>query len=136
MGLVDRSTLHFVAVLLGACLLFAGAGGFFALHDQDWKYSYDRAEDSSPDNEGSVEYYAELSPEERKRVDRAIAGETLRFETEQPVPPAVVRKDETYHVFDRFTVFDFTARGTYSTLAALIAGIALMTEGARRDVRS
>ncbi|WP_255149765.1 hypothetical protein [Halorarius halobius] len=131
----DRSSLYFAMVFVGACVMFAGAGGFLALHDQDWKYSYDCAEDAFPQNEGNVVYYDTLSPEERQSVDSALDGETLYFETEEPVPPTVVKKNGTFHVFDRFTVFDYYSEGTYGPIAVALVGMTLIVDGARRDVR-
>lgn len=135
MALVDRSSLHFAMVFVGACVMFAGVGGFFALHDQDWKYSYDRSQDAFPGNEGNVVYYSTLSADEQASVDRALDGETLYFETEEPTPPTVVKKNGTYHVFNRFTVFDYHHRGTYGPIGVVVLGLALMADGARRDVR-
>lgn len=136
MSLIDRSTLHFVGVFLGMCVVMAGVGGFLALHDEDWKYSYDRAEDRYPRNEGSVEYYEQLSPEKQQTVDRAMDGERFTFETEKGVPPAIVKKNGTYHVFNRHTAFDFLHPTTGGSVLVSLTGGAMVVLSARADVRN
>lgn len=132
---VNDSTKHFVLFFLGACIMLAGAGGFFALQDQDWHYTFDGTEEESPRHEGNVHYYGTLSAEQREIVDRAIDGEQVTFETAEPVPPAVVRKNDTYYVFDRFTAFDFGDLGTSAPVLVGLGGVAIMGAAARRDVR-
>ena len=135
MSLIDRSTLHFVGVFLGMCLVLAGIGGFLALHDEDWRYSYDRAEDRYPRNEGTVEYYEQLSPEKQQTVDRAMDGERFTFETEDPVPPAIVKKNGTYYVFNRHTVFDFLHPQTGGSVLVSLAGGVVVVGSVRADIR-
>lgn len=135
MSLISRSTLHFLGVFVGMCVVMAGVGGFLALHDEDWQYSYDRAEDQYPRNEGNTNFYDQLPPEQRTTVDRAMAGETITFETEEGVPPAVVKRNGTYHVFNRHTVFDFLDPGTGLSALVALSGGGLVVLSARADVK-
>jgi hypothetical protein len=135
-SLIDRSTLHFLGVFLGMSVVLAGVAGFFALHDTDWRYSYDRPEQQwEGDHTTGTSYYDQLSSDEQRVVDRAIGGETFRFETEDPVPPKVVKKNGTYHVFDRHTVFDFLDPGTSGPALVSLAGGAVVVLSVRADVR-
>lgn len=133
---VSDSTKHFALFLVGACVMLAGAGAFFGLHDQDWNYAFDRAEEEYPRNEGDLGYYEDLPPEQREIVDRAIDGERVTFEDDGSIPPGVVRKDDTYYVFDTFTTMDFGHPGTTGPILVGLAGTAVVVDAARRDVRN
>lgn len=135
MSLIDRSTLHFLGVFIGLCVVMAGVGGFFALHDQDWRYSYDHSEDDWEGQQTGTAYYDQLAPEQRRIVDRAMAGETFTFETAEPVPPATIKQNGTYHVFNRHTVFDFLHPGTGGPILVSLAGLGLVVVSARADIR-
>ncbi|WP_255196091.1 hypothetical protein [Halorarius litoreus] len=136
MSLISRSTLHFVGVFLGMCVVMAGTMGFLAFHDTDWNYNYDHNEgDTYPRTAGTVEYYEQLSPEKQRIVDRAMAGERFTFETEEPVPPAVVKRNGSYHIFNRFTSFDFFDPGTGVPALLSLGGVALVAVSARADLR-
>lgn len=134
--MLDRSTLHFVMLFVGICVAFVGVGGWFALHDTDYGYSYDRASDTFPQHaDGTTEYYDQLEANQRAAVDRAMAGETLRYETEEDVPPAVVRKNETYHAFDKWAYFDWLNPVTLGPTLVGLLGVGITVEAARRDIR-
>lgn len=133
---VSDSTKHFALFMLGACVMLAGAAAFFGLHDQDWNYTFDRAEEEFPHNEGNVVFYDTLPPEERETVDRAIDGERVTFEDGGRVPPTVVKKNGTYYVFNRFTTMDFNNPGTTVPILVGLTGTAVVVDAARRDVRS
>lgn len=136
MSLVSRSTLYFAGVFVGLCVAMAGVGGFLALHDEDWRYAHDRTEELAPQNEGPIDYYDRLPPEQQATVDRAIEGERFTFETREGVPPAIVKKNDTYHVFNKHTVFDFTHPGTGLPVFVSFVGGALVVLSARADVRN
>lgn len=133
---VSDSTKHFALFVLGACVMLAGAGAFFGLHDQDWNYTFDRAEEAFPHNEGNVVFYDTLPPEQREIVDRAIDGERVTFEDDRGIPPSVVKKNGTYYVFDRFSTMDFWDPGTTGPILVGLTGMAVVVDAARRDVRS
>lgn len=125
---------HFLLLYLGALVMLAGVLGFFAMHDQDWKYSFDRQQDHAPQHAGSVHAYEALPAEKQAVVDDAIRGEVFQFETAEPVPPAVVKQGDTYFVFSRFTVFDWFNPGTSAPILTGLGGFGLMVEAARRDL--
>lgn len=131
---LSTSSARFLLLYLGAIVMLASVLGFFAMHDQDWKYSLDRQQDHAPQHSGSVHAYEALPEEQRAVVDRAIGGEVVQFDTEEPVPPSVVKYGDTYFVFERFTVFDWFYHGTFGPLLTGLGGFGLMVEVARRDL--
>lgn len=130
---ISASFRHFLLLYLGALVMLASVLGFFAMHDQDWKYSLDRQQDHAPQHAGSVHAYEALPAEQQAVVDAAIRGEVFQFETAEPVPPSVVRYGDTYFVFKRFTVFDWFHDGTFGPILTGLGGFGLMVEAARRD---
>lgn len=135
MSLIDRSTLHFIGVFLGMSVLLAGVGGFLALHDEDWRYSYDHSSEVWEDRNTGTAYYDQLPPEKQRTVDRAMDGETFTFETEEPVPPGVVKRNGTYYVFNRYTVFDFLNPPTGGSVLVSLLGFGLTVVSVRADIR-
>jgi hypothetical protein len=132
---MTTSTLNFVTFFLGICVALAGAGGWLALHDMDYTYSYDHASDTYPQYaDGKTAYYEELSQSQRAQVDDAIAGERFRFEEKGDAPPTVVKKGDTYHIFHLAGSFDWLDRGTYAPTLVGLAGVGLVVWTARRDM--
>lgn len=125
---------HFLLLYVGAIVMLAGVLGFFAMHDQDWKYSFDEQRDWAPRHAGSVAAYEALPEKDQTIVDGAIGGKVYTFETREPVPPAVVKYDDTYFIFKQFTVFDWAKPGTFGPVLTGVVGFGMMVEAARRDL--
>lgn len=131
---MSSSPLDFAALLLGVCVLLAGVGGWLAFADRDYQYAYQRSSDTYPQHAGHLGYYESLSPEQQQIVDRALAGEAPRTEEGTQMPPEVVKKDGTYHVFRRYSYFDWTNLRTGGTALVGLVGFALMAGAMYRDV--
>ncbi|WP_254544148.1 hypothetical protein [Halomarina pelagica] len=133
---VPARTRRFALFFLAVCVLFAGAGTWFATHDKDYTYTFDRAEEEVPRYEGNVEYYDGLTPEQRRAVDAAVEGEVQRFEHREEVPGTVVRKGETYYVFEMTARFDYANPGTFVPMLVGLSGLGLIVLTIRRDIVS
>ena len=127
---------NFLLLFVGIVLLLAGVAGLIGFHDVDYHYDYQRSADEPPPRQ-SVEYYTVLTDEQKRMVDAAIAGEqrTWVFQSSEPIPQTeVIRKGDTYYVFDAYTTFDWTDRRTFVPALIALFGLALDIIAIRRDI--
>lgn len=132
---MDSSWKHFVLLFLGASIMLAGVGAWFALADKDYQYRFVRSEERQPQHEGPLGYYDSLSPEERAIVDRAMAGETPRVENGENLPPEVIKRDGTYLVFSGYSHYDWTDPRTLGPTGVGLLGLGMVVLAVRSDVR-
>lgn len=127
---------NFIVAYLAVFLIFGGAVGFFGFHDKVYHYDYRTAQDSPPQRM-SVDVYEGLSPEKQQIVDDAIAGERVMVivDDEADIPRApVIRKDGTYHVFNRYATFDWLDQNTLAPMGVFGIGVLLAVFAIKRDV--
>lgn len=132
---MDSSWKRFVLLFLGASIMLAGVGTWFALADEDYQYRFVRSEERYPQHEGNLGYYDSLSPEERAVVDRAMAGETPRLESRANLPPNVVERDGEYLVFRGYSHYDWTNPRTLGPTGVGLLGLGMVVLAVRSDVR-
>jgi hypothetical protein len=142
-----RSTLHFLLVLLGVCLLLAGTVMGVGLRDYDHHYAFEETSETIPDdwNEATnpmqgAEYdeqyapYDELDDRERRIFEAAVEdGKRYTFQSQAQLPPTLVEKDGTYYVFAYTRSFDWTDPGMAGATLTLFGGFWLAFEGIRRE---
>lgn len=132
---MSSSWKQFALLVLGVCVMFAGAGGWFALADKDYQYRYVTTEDRFPQHEGDLGYYDSLTSEERAVVDRAMSGEVPRLESRRNLPPDVIKRDGSFLVFRGYSHFDWTNPRTFGSMGVGLLGFAMIVLAVRGDVR-
>ena len=125
----------FVLLFVGTCVALGGAAGFVVAADYDHHYHYSESLTESPPGAYSVPY-DELSPENRRTVDRAVEGYRFTFEEESQVPPQIVRKDGEYLRFVYTRTFDWTDPRTFGPAGLAVTGLAMAVHAVRLDIRS
>lgn len=131
----SRSTGYFLMLFLGACVMFAGGATWFVFADMDYHFEFSETQEEAPRYE-QVEYYEELSPEERELFHGAVDdGESFSLEEKDQVPGSVIRKEGTYYVFDTYGYYDWLDPWTGGSAFLGIAGLVLMADAARRDIK-
>jgi len=133
---MDSSWTQFVLLLLGVSVMFAGAGGWFALADRDYQYRYVGTEDRFPQHEGNLGYYDSLSPEERTVVDRAMNGETPRLESRSNLPAEVIKRDGEYLVFRGYAYYDWVNPRTFGPTGVGLLGLGMVVLAVRGDIEN
>jgi hypothetical protein len=132
---VPRSTLYFLVLFVGASVMFAGIGSWFAMSDKDYHFSFSETVEDPPRQE-SIEYYEELSEEERGIFHAAVDdGESFSFEEREEIPGAVIRYEGTYYVFDTYGYFDWLNPSTGGPALLGFLGLVIMADAARRDIK-
>jgi hypothetical protein len=138
---VSRSTLYFVVLFVGACIMMASAATWFVFADKDYSFQYSHASDDPPPSEygGKVGYYNQLSPEQREMFHEAVEeGKTFRVEDKSKIPQAeAIYRDSTdkYYYFDRYAYYDWLDPMTGGLALSGLFGLGLMIDAARRDFR-
>ena len=142
-----RSTLHFLLMFFGVCILLAGAIMWVGLRDYDHHYAFEGEYDQMPDKwndknspSARAEYdekyasFQELSERQRGMFEQAVdRGEQFTFQSQGEVPPTLIRKGETYYMFTYHKTFDWTDSGMGGATLLLFGGFWLTFEGIRRE---
>lgn len=128
-----RSFLTFCLFVLGICVAFAGVLYWVGELDYDHHYELEATYDELPPHEGGYRYYSSLSPEKQGIVDGAIDGTFYTFEDASKVPPDLIRRGDTYYVFEYRTSFDWTDPGMATGTGVFVAGGMMVLEAIRRE---
>jgi hypothetical protein len=132
---MDRSWLRFALLYLGMIGMFLGVAGFLTFRDTDYGYTYKYSTDEAPTDEGyEVTVYSVLSEEEKRVVDQARERGQVKRDTDDVVPPDVVRKNGTYHVYNSFEYFDWLNPSTGGPALLGLGGLGAMVFAAYRDL--
>lgn len=130
-----RSTLYFVMLFVGACVMFAGITTWVAVADMDYRFAFvETQEDVSRDT--TVGYYELLSPEQKEMFHGAVdEGKAYTLEERAQVPREVIKYNGTYYVFDNYGYYDWLTLNTGGPALVVLGGLAIMIEAVRRDVK-
>jgi len=133
---IPPSTKHFAMLFLGACIMFAGIGAWFAMADMDYHFEYKYATDEYPRNEGDLTYYPQLNDRQRGAFHGAVEdGERHSFDDRRGVPAPVIKRNDTYYVFRTFGYYDWLDPVTLGPTALALLGMGVIVDAGRRDVR-
>ena len=132
---VPRSTLYFVLLVVGMCVMFTGVTTWLAMADMDYRFALSETRETSP-RHTPVTYYETLSPAEQEMFHRAVdEGKTYALEERHRIPGEVIRYEGTYYVFDTSGYYDWLNPRTGGPALLGILGIVIMADAARRDVK-
>lgn len=131
----SRSTLYFLMLLVGACVMFAGTGVWFVTADMDYHFSFTgQVEDDSP-RYTDVVVYDNLPPEQQEMFHAAVEdGQTFGVEDASGVPDAeAIYYQERYYIFTINGYYDWLNPETSVPVLVGFTGLAMMVDAARRD---
>ncbi|MFC7204901.1 hypothetical protein ACFQJC_15395 [Haloferax namakaokahaiae] len=128
------SRLQVVALVISLALLGFGILGYGFFGDTDYTYQFDHETTEAP--ERVQPSYDSLSATQREYVDRALDGETLRFEEDPERLPRIVERDEVYYHFDFEENRDYTDPTTLLPLSMSLAGLIGLVATIRWEVTS
>lgn len=132
---LSRSTVYFLVLFVGACVMFVGGATWFAMADMDYHFSYSDQQEDAPRFE-KVGYYEELSSEQKEMFHGAVEdGKSYSLEEKDQLPASVIRYEGTYYVFDTGGHYDWLDPKTGGSAFIGLLGLGMMVEAARRDMR-
>jgi hypothetical protein len=123
----------FALLTLGIVVAMAGAAGWLAIADDDFKFAIKDEADRPPRQLVSIEPYDSLSDRQQRIFDRAKAGETVRFEDRFPMP-RVVEQEGTYYVSQAPRYYDWTSPRTFGPALVFLIGGGMAIQAVRRDI--
>ncbi|KAB1197538.1 MULTISPECIES: hypothetical protein [Haloferax] len=126
--------LQLVALLVSLALVGGGILSFGFVADRDYTYRFDGEVTETPESVPPL--YSELSESERGYVDRALAGEVLRFEESPGRLPQLVERDGSYYAFDYAAHNDYTDPATLVPLGSILVGLVALVATIRWEVTS
>jgi hypothetical protein len=130
------STKLFALLAVGVIIAMASVGLFLAGADSDYKFAISETADSPPDDMVvTITPYDGLSDRQRQIFDRAVEGETVRFEESSPMP-RIVERDGTYYISEAPRYYDWTNPRTFGPLILFLVGAAISVQAVRMDIRS
>lgn len=124
-----------VALFVGIGIAMAGVVLFVGVADADYKFDIKTVADDHPEGYTYYAEYENLTPEQQVIFDRAVAGETVRFEDEFPMP-RVVEKNGRYYVSEAPRYFDWTSPWTFGPVIVFLVGVGIAVQTVRRDMQS
>lgn len=130
---MDRSFLTFCLFVLGVCVAFAGILYWVGSLDYDHHYELEGTYEELPPNEGAYRYYSSMPPEKQRIIDGAIDGRFYTFPNASKIPPELIRRGDTYYLFEYRTSFDWTDPDMAKGVAVFLAGVLLVLEALRRE---
>ncbi|RDZ42886.1 hypothetical protein C5B91_13395 [Haloferax sp. Atlit-10N] len=126
--------IQLAALLVSLALVGGGVLGFGFVADEDYSYRYEGQLSETPETVPPL--YSELSQSEQRAVDRALAGEVLRFEDDPGNLPGLVERDGNYYAFEFDATTDYTAPTTVGSLVAVLLGAVGVVATVRWEVAS
>lgn len=133
----NRSTLYFLMLLVGVCVMFAGTAAWFVTADMDHHFGFtgEVSEDAPPYKQ--VVHYGNLPPDQQRMFHAAVEdGKTFGVEESTGVPDAeVIYHEGEYYVFNVHGYYDWLNPATSLPVLVGLAGLGMMVDAARRDYR-
>ncbi|GGL52898.1 hypothetical protein [Halocalculus aciditolerans] len=123
-----------VVLFVGVVVAMAGVVLFVGVADADYKFAIDSTADHAPPGNLHYEQYENMRPEKQAIFDRAVSGETVRFEDDTPMPEVVV-KNGTYYTAEPPRYFDWSNPRTFGPVLVFLAGAGIALKPVRDDMR-
>lgn len=101
--LKDSSSLRFILLLVGICILLGSVAVWFGIADFDHRFSLDSQQQPSEvsfKQETRTDPYNQLQPDVQRIVNQAINGQEFRFESGEMQLPTRVRQGGTNYKFN------------------------------------
>lgn len=132
-SVTSASTLHFVALVVFACLVLASVVWFFAAADMNHRVKYTAATDDFRES-APFRAYDGLTDHQRRIFDEAV--EEGRYVADEPFDfPEAVRRNGTYYQFRYSKALDWTDPATYRPVLAWLVGMTGVIAVLRHDIR-
>ena len=134
--LKNSSSLRFILMFLGICILLGSVAVWFGVADFDHQYSFDREQPPSEISfreETRTDPYDQLQPETRRIVDQALNGREFTFEDGEKQLPTRIRRGNTYYEFISKRTLDYTNPATFGPILLGIFGLYLVIEAIQHE---
>lgn len=134
---ISRTWGYFLALMVGASMMFAGVGIWFVKADMDYGFAYanEKSDEPFPHAEDTTTYDT-LSVHQKLMFKGALYdGKTYSIEHERGLPPSVIRYEGWYYRFDTYGYYDWLDPNTLVPTLIGLAGVVIMGDAARRDIR-
>ena len=136
-SLQESRSLRFTILLVGVALVLASGPLWVGIADRDYRFSATgERENLPPAVEQAAIPYGQLSPENQRTVDAALAGESFRFEDGTKQLPRYVSRGNTYYEFDSRQVIDWTSPASFGPIPLGIFGVWFVIEVIQHERKS
>ena len=132
----NSSSLRFILMFFGICILLGSVAVWFGIADFDYQFSFDeeqQANELSFREETRTDPYDQLQPETRKIVDQALNGQEFSFENDEKQLPKRVSRGGTYYVFNSRRTIDWINPATFGPILLGILGFWLTIEAIQHE---
>jgi hypothetical protein len=132
--LARHSTLRFLLMVLGVCVLLASGPLWIGTADFDYQFSYNgQIEELTFQQELETTPYRQLDAETKRIVDNAIDGKSYSFEDDTRSLPQYVSRDGTFYGFTSRRAIDWTNPGSFVPILTALAGFWLVFEAIQHE---
>jgi hypothetical protein len=134
--LKSSSTLRFILMVLGVCILLGSVAAWVGIADFDSQYSFvgDHQSNDLPFRERvKADPYDQLESDTRNIVDKALNGKEFTFEDDRKQLPKYVTQGNTYHEFNYRRTIDWTNPRTFGPILLGILGFWLTIEAIQHE---
>ena len=134
--LKNSSTLRFVLLFLGICILLGSVAIWFGVADFDYQFSFSedhQADDLSFQEQSRADPYNQLDANTRKTVDQALNGKEFTFENDEKQLPKYVSQGDTYHEFNSKRAADWANPVTFGPILLGVLGFWLVMEAIQHE---
>ncbi|GAA0470974.1 hypothetical protein MUK72_07485 [Halococcus dombrowskii] len=134
--LTRYSSLRFLLMLLGVCVLLASGPIWLGTADFDYQFGYNgQVDELSFQQQTQTTPYRQLDAGTKRIVDNAIDGQSYSFEDDTRSLPKYVSRDGTFYGFTSRRAIDWANPGSFVPILTALAGFWLIFEAVQHERR-